>query len=120
MEQVGVKIDVSNARGRNDTKIIIIDGTLDTVTSTQAEKIISPLVDQEKHLIVDCTNLSYVNSTGLAFLLKCYIQMKRREGDFKIVNPNKLIYEIMDITGALNLLEVFKNQEEAINSLDKT
>lgn len=116
-QQAGVKIEIKNVEGRTDTKIIRIDGTLDSVTSTQAEKTVNPLIDQEKHLIVDCTNLSYVNSTGLAFLLKCYIQMKRRDGDFKIVNPNKLIHEIMDITGALNLLEVYRSPEEAIKSL---
>lgn len=117
MEQPGVKLTVEDVAGKTDTKIIVIDGTLDTVTSTQAERIVSPLIDKEKHLIVDCTSLSYVNSTGLAFLLKCYIQMKRRDGDLKIVNPNKLIREIMDITGALNLLEVYINREEAIKSL---
>lgn len=117
MEQAGVKIEQKDVQGRNDAKIIVIEGVLDTITSAQAEKIIGPLIEQERHLIVDCTSLSYVNSTGLAFLLKCYIQMKRREGDFKIVNPNKLIHEIMDITGALNLLEVYNNQQEAIKSL---
>lgn len=117
MEQPGVKIVIEDAAGRTDTKIITITGSLDSVTSIQAEKNIGPLIEQEKHIIVDCTDLSYVNSTGLAFLLKCYIQMKRREGDFKIVNPNKLIYEIMDITGALNLLEVYNNREEAIKSV---
>lgn len=117
MEQPVVKIVIEDAAGRTDTKIITIIGSLDSVTSIQAEKNIGPLIEQEKHIIVDCTDLSYVNSTGLAFLLKCYIQMKRREGDFKIVNPNKLIYEIMDITGALNLLEVYNSREEAIKSV---
>lgn len=117
MEQEGIKIGVKEVEGRSGTKIVKIDGILDSITSVQAEKIIAPLIEEEKNLIFDCTNLSYVNSTGLALLLKCYIQMKRRGGIVKIVNPNKLIYEIMDITGALNLLEVYANQEEAIESL---
>lgn len=98
-------------------KIIKIDGELDTFTSTHADEIITPFIDEGKNIIIDCTNLSYVNSAGLALLLKYYIQMKRRNRELKIVNPNKFIYEMMDISGVLKLLEVYKTQEEAIESL---
>lgn len=119
MGEVGLKIEIKDVEGRSDSKIIIIDGPLDSDTVTQAEKFIAPLIDREKHLIADCTNLSYVNSAGLAFFLKCYIQMKRRNGDFKIANTNKLIYDLLDICGVSNFLEVYSSLQEAIRSLEQ-
>ena len=74
-------------------------------------------VEEGKDIIFDCADLNYINSTGLALILKYYIQMCRRKHNLKIVNLNKLVYEIMDISGALKLLKVYRTQEEATASL---
>lgn len=117
MEQKGLKVEVKNVEGKNGTKLILIDGALDIITTVKLENIISPLINKEKHLILDCTNLNYMNTAGVVTLLKFSTQMKKRNGDFKISNPNKLIYETLDLAGLLNLLEVYSTQEEAIRSI---
>ena len=97
-------------------KLIKIDGVLDTVTSPEADELISPLLDDSELFIFDCTNLSYMNSTGLALMLKFHIHLQRREKQFKVVIMNKFLREIMDVSGALKILEVYRTKEEAIES----
>lgn len=92
---------------------------MDSSTAQQAEKDISLLIEEGKHLIVDCTALNYVNSAGLAFLMKCHIQMRRRNGTFKLVNPNKLISGLLEVCGVWNFLEIYNSLREAIKSLEK-
>lgn len=119
MEHSKIKIEVAVIEGRSDVKIVRIEGVLDPLTIQQAEKDFSPLIEEKKHLIVDCTKLTFVNSLGLAFLMKCHIQMKKRNGSFKLVNFNKLIRDLLEICGVSNFLEVYSSLQEAIRSLEK-
>lgn len=117
MEQKGIKIEVKDVEVKGGVKLILIDGVLDVITSFKAELVVNPLVTKEKHLIFDCTNLNYMNTAGLVTLLKWSTQMKKKNGDFKLVNPNKIIYEILDLAGLVSLLEIYPTQEEALNSI---
>ncbi len=117
IEKRDVKIQVKDIE--EGVKVIKIEGELDTLTSPQADKIISPLIAEGKSIIIDCNNLSYLNSTGLALLLKFYIQLRKRNSSLKIVNPSKFVYEAMDIFGVLKQLKIYKTQEEAIKSLNE-
>lgn len=91
---------------------------MDSVTTDRAEKIIGPVIEQGRHLIVDCTLLSYVNSSGLAFLMKCHIQMKRRNGSFKLINPTKSISSILEQCGVWNFLKIYGSLQDALKSLE--
>lgn len=117
MENKGIKLEIKDAGGKTGVKLIVIDGELDAMTSVQLERVVEPIINKEKYLILDCSNLKYMNTAGLVLLLKCYTNMKRKNGDFIIVNPNKLIYEILDLAGMFNFFKVYNTQEEAISSI---
>jgi len=98
-------------------KLIKIDGALDTITSPKADELISALLDNSEVFIFDCTNLIYMNSTGLALILKFHIHLQRMEKYLKVIIINKFLREIMDVSGALKILEVYRTKEEAIESV---
>jgi len=108
---VTVETHPSNA----NVKVLTIEGILDTVTSEEVDKDIMPLVEEDDgYIIADLGKLEYMNSTGMANLMRYYIQKKRRGGSFKIINASDFIYEIMDISGAIKLLEIYKTMDEAL------
>jgi len=108
-------VEVEKHPSNPKIKILKISGILDTVTSEEVDKEIMPLIEEDDgYLIADLANLEYMNSTGMANLMRYYIQKKRRGGSFKIINASEFIYEIMDISGAAKLLEVYKNLDEAL------
>lgn len=117
MEQSVIKIVAKDIEGKRDAKIINMEGSLDMLTSLEAEKIIIPLIEQNKYLILDCTNLKYMNTAGLVTILKFSTQMKRKNGSFKIASPSKFIYEIFDLSGLVSLLEIYPTKEEALKSI---
>jgi len=114
-----VKISVRDIPGHDKGKVIEIDGILDTLTSEEADKVIGPLIENEKVIIADCSRLEYMNSSGLANLMRYYIQMKRRNGEFKMVGLNKMLREIVDISGAMKLLEIHSSMDEALKGVYK-
>lgn len=119
MEQSPIKIEIAQAEGRSDINIVKVEGILDSLSIPEAEKRIGSFIEEGKHLIIDCTGLSYINSTGLSFLMKCHIQMKRRSGSFKLVNPNKLISDLLETCGVWNFLEIYNSLKVAIKTLEK-
>lgn len=114
-----VKVSVKDIPGYDKGKVIEINGILDTLTSEEADKVIGPLIEKEKVIIADCSNLEYMNSSGLANLMRYYIQMKRRNGEFKMIGLNKMLREIVDISGAMKLLEIHNNLDEAVKAIHK-
>lgn len=117
MEQKGIKLEIKDVIGKSGVKLILISGALDVITSIQAEHVINPLIETEKHLILDCTNLDYLNTAGLVTLMKFSTKMQKKNGDFKMVNPNNIVYEILDLAGMFNFFESYRTQEEAIKSI---
>lgn len=117
MINASLSIEVHQAESDEKVKIIILVGSLDTISVPKAEEVINPLITEDGIcLIVDCNKLAYMNSTGLALLIRYQLQMQRRNGSFKIVAPTANIKEIIDVSGAIKLLEIFKNEQEAMIS----
>ncbi len=113
-----IKLQVKDMPGSKKVTLVEIEGSLDTLTIAETEKVLSPLTKgEEEFIIIDCSKLNYINTVGLVLLMKYYVKTKRRNGGFKIVDPDRTIYEIMEFSGALKLLEVYKTKEEAINSI---
>lgn len=114
MINTNLGIEIHQAESDEKVKIVNIIGVLDTISSPKAEEVLNPLIGQDGNcIIVNCSKLSYMNSTGLALLMRYHVQMKRRKGSFKIVAPAAYTKEIIEVSGAIKLLEIYKNEQEA-------
>ncbi|MBR3133434.1 MAG: phosphotransferase [Clostridia bacterium] len=83
--------------------IIKLDGRLDTNTVSDLEKEISDLNGVEK-IIFDFEKLEYISSSGLRCILKC----KKMVDSTKIINCSTEVYEIFDMTGFSEMMEIEK------------
>lgn len=86
----------------NNLTISLI-GRLDTNTAAELENEISDLNGIES-IIFNFENLEYISSSGLRLMLKC----KKEVDNTKIINCNPEIFEIFNITGFSEMLEVEK------------
>lgn len=55
-------------------------------------------------LVLDVEDLKYISSAGLRQILK----LKKKEKDFKIINCSSEIYEIFDMTGFAEMMDISK------------
>ena len=118
METGKVEVKVKELPEQKKVKLVEIEGTLDTLTVIDVERELYLLIEQGNHILIDCSKLSYMNTSGLVMLMKYQIKARKRSRAFKIVSPSKNIYEIMDICGALKFLDVYEIQKDAIDSLN--
>ena len=82
-------------------------GRLDTPASTQAAKDIQPLLDNaDKELVLDCSELEYISSSGLRILLGLRKETARKGGKVIIKNIREEIRQVFLMTGFYNLFEI--------------
>ena len=83
--------------------IVSLEGRLDTNTVSELENEISDLNGIES-ITFDFENLEYISSSGLRLMLKC----KKEIDNTKIINCNPEVFEIFNITGFAEMMQVEK------------
>ena len=86
--------------------VAILVGSFDTAAAAEAEKAMSPLYDVEgKDIILDCTDLTYISSSGLRIFLGILQNAREKGGHVFIKGINDKVRAIFTITGFFNLFE---------------
>ena len=85
---------------------IYLSGHIDTANAPEIEKEILDISSSTPHdtLIIDMADLTYISSVGLRIMLK----LKKSEKDMKIVNVSSEVYEIFDMTGFTEIMQIEK------------
>ncbi|HHS12938.1 MAG TPA: anti-sigma factor antagonist [bacterium] len=75
------------------------------------------LIDQgKKRIIVNMSQVSYINSTGLGILIGGLTTVRNKGGELKLLKLEKKLRELLRITKLDCVFEIFENEEEAIAS----
>ena len=86
--------------------VMYFEGRLDTAASAQTEEDMKPLYDCSGHdIILDCTNLEYISSSGLRILLNIRKNAAAVGSKVTILNINIEIQKVFEMTGFINLFE---------------
>lgn len=70
----------------------------------------------KKQLVVDMSQVSWVNSTGLGILIAGYSTVKNAGGVLKLVGVNKRIDQIFMVTKLHTIFETFDEESQALAS----
>ena len=91
---------------KTNEKTISLYGRIDSGNATQVEESIFKELgsDRDMALILDAKNLQYISSAGLRVILR----LKKAYSDLSIINVNSDIYEILDMTGFTEMMNVTK------------
>ena len=112
-----LKIDISDRDA--STKLVALDGKLDTTTSPQLDDAIAPVIASGATvLVLDLADLSYISSAGLRSVFKARKAMESRKGSLLLVNVQPQVQKVFDIVKALPSQSVFKSVAELDQYLD--
>ncbi len=89
---------------------IALAGHIDSTNSADVESKINDLLDGRENtpILLKARDLEYISSAGLRVLL----HLKKRNPDLKIVDVSTDIYEILDMTGFTQMMDVKKALRE--------
>ena len=94
-------------RQEDQNYVMTFEGRLDTPSSLQVERDMRVLYDCEGHdIILDCTNLEYITSSGMRLFLDLLKVAKSKGCKCTLVGLNDDIYDVFDEVGFINLFDV--------------
>ncbi len=90
----------------DDTLTIFLSGRIDSANAAEMERAIQSIRDTQpcSKLVLDFADLEYISSAGLRVILRC----KKSVKDTLLTNVSSEVYEILDMTGFTEMMEVRK------------
>jgi anti-anti-sigma factor len=95
--------------------IIGITGRLDTTNYNLLEKKLMELIEGNNNkILVDCSKMDYISSSGLRILLMGLKKITLLKGKFVLCGLQENIHEIFEISGFTSIFEIYPSQEDAV------
>lgn len=90
-----------------DSRIIAtLCGEMDTAAAQEAEEALAPLLNSKgKDILIDCTDLEYISSSGLRILLRILKQAQASGSRVILKNVNDVIRDVLNLTGFMSIFE---------------
>lgn len=86
--------------------VVYFEGRLDTAAASKVEKEIQSLYDCAGHdIVLDCTRLEYISSSGLRIFLSLLKTAKPKGSHVFITGMNDTLRQVFAMTGFTNLFE---------------
>ena len=85
---------------------LLLEGRLDATTAPEAEEIFLQMTQRFEKLTLNMDQLRYISSAGLRVLKKTYMAMVKKDGELELSHVNKLVMEVLEMTGFSGLLKI--------------
>lgn len=119
MEQRGCVLQHQPVREHPDAVLITIEGSINPKTVNHFKAELEALASRgARRFILQCAKLTYINSSGLAYLLNLVGGLKERGGTVAMVGVINDILIIFDMMGITGLFEFYPSTGEILQEMD--
>ena len=114
MAEVKITFQDINVNGKV-VKIITFAGQLDETNVDEEAKKIYQVIDEvaEPNLLLDFSQLSYMNSKSIGYLTDWYSRVSAKNGKITIASPRPNILDILKVVGITQIITIHENLDEA-------
>lgn len=96
-----------NVEQQGDISILHCGGSLDADSVASFKKVAYELVDKGSvRIVIDCTNLTFVDSMGLGVLISLLRRARSRQGDVKMASLTDDVRTVFEITRLHRLFDI--------------
>jgi len=80
---------------------------------------LTPLLESHRpRIVLDCSQMRYIDSAGIEMLLYCLEEAMKRDGDLKLADVSKEAQVILELMRVDRVFEIFMTAEEAVRSFN--
>ena len=98
----------------SDVVIVDLAGRL-WVLDLSLRDVIKKLLDGgARHFVLNFSNLSYMDSSGLGQMLSIWTSIKNKGGHMTVLRPSERIMKLFEITRLCTVFEIFDNETAAV------
>lgn len=101
----------------NGKTIVRCSGRLDAISSPQLEGFVNEHITQgKKKILLDLSQVEYLSSSGMRFLLSMTKRLSAEQGFFGIFGIHEDVMEIIRMAGFENILRIFADENAAVSA----
>jgi anti-sigma B factor antagonist len=119
-EEINVPLKITN-REVDGVVVLALDGriVLGEETSTLREKVKSLLSEGKKDIVLNLSNVTLIDSSGLGALVAAYSSTKSGGASLRLCNLGSKFNELLQITKLYTVFEVSETEADALRALAK-
>ena len=115
-----MSLDINLKQKENGVYVISPAGSIDNSTCPALDDQIEQLFKlKAKTIVLDLEDLKFMSSVGVGLVNKTKNRLKEQGGDFAMVNLQPQIKKVFDIMNLLPTMNVFNDDDELDEYLDK-
>ena len=108
----------ATSRDVGDVTVIDMDGR---ITLGEGSALLRDLVRENlgkgrKKIVMNLAGVNYIDSTGLGELVSGYRLIKREGGEIKLLNLNKKVTDLLQITRLYTVFDIHNQEAQAVAS----
>lgn len=100
-----------------DVIVVEVDGEFAEQVMEDFNGVISGLLDDGKvHVVLNLKRAPWTSLKALKWLVEYVRKLRENDGDMKLAGMNPYLANLLDLTGTINLFDVYPSVEEALAS----
>jgi anti-anti-sigma factor len=100
----GPQLKLETEKNNSETTVRAT-GRVTLETSATLEKTLRDLIAEGKRIVLDLTNVDYVDSAGLGALVSVYMHARRTKCDMEMANPKQRIRDLFNRSGLASVFD---------------
>jgi anti-sigma B factor antagonist len=98
----------------SELPVIALEGEVDVYTAPQLkQQMIALLEGGTKEVVVDLTQVDYLDSTALGVLIGGLKRLREMDGNLALICPSPRIKRVFEITGLDKIFDIYNTVDEA-------
>ncbi len=102
----------------NGVLVVGLSGRLDGENPSRFKKLLHRYIELNPDVILDCSGLLYLDSSGLGALLSCLRKTVAKGGDMKLAGLAPAALMVLELTRTQKVFSIFESVQEAMASFD--
>src|ERR1044071_3624984 len=109
------------SRKQDSVRIVKVTGRLDPGDNPdQLYNLVQEFVEEDEiDFLLDLRSVTYISSTGVGSLIKCYRTVLKKKGKVKLLSPSQSVRNILAISKLDGVFEIFSDESEALASFQE-
>lgn len=105
-------------REDNGILIVVASGRLDGENPNIFKQQLHKWIEHNPNLILDCSELSYIDSTGLGALLSCLRKAVAKGGDMRLSALLPAVFMVFELTRVETVFRIYDSLAQALLSYE--
>ncbi len=103
--------------------VVVIRPEVERLDSLNGKEVVSqlrPFIDQGAHVLLDLSQVTFINSESLGYITMCSRRLRHRSGSLRVCGLNDGPRSVFQMTRMDKILAgVFDSQEEALAAISR-